>query len=616
MSDKTPGRNSCRPIRRWQKHLCTLAFFGGILSLCLGATPALASSCTDLASTLSLHLDDGASAVGPATVQEISSGSFTPAGSTTPISGLPPFCRVALDVSSTGHSQESQILIELWLPASGWNGRYLGTGNGGFAGAISTAALAGGLLEGYAVANTDMGTGVLYKCNSLYCGGRTGFGGPPGGLYSHPESIKDFGYRATHLMTVVAKQVVAQFYGKPQHHAYFAGCSTGGNQSLMEAQRFPDDYNGILAGAPAYDRTHLHMSGSWGYAWTHASTSSVLTVPALSLINNAVLKTCGGNDGGLSNEGFLTQPAACRFDATALQCTGAATDVPCTDPGSAACTCLAPEQSAAMDAIWHGPVDDRGRLLQPGFVRSSETPVPLTQANPFGNLGLVWGQSGIEPQFDGLIFWALGPDWKWQDFFANALDPVAMLSKEIRVIDQTRVGDMSFAQALNATSTDLSRFRDNGSKLILYQGWADPLIPGYAAVDYWKGLRREDDNERLADFTRLFMAPGMWHCSGGPGANTFGAQNQLFPPKPGDPSDDALAALTKWVEHGVGPDTIIATKYVGDVPANGIAFQRPLCQYPRHAAYRGSGDVKDAASFECVPDKHDRILAPAPIYGP
>ena len=577
--------------------------------------PRLANQCGDLAGALSLQLENGAALVGPATVQEITSGSYTPAGTTTPITGLPPFCRVALDLSSTGDASQSQILVEVWLPESGWNGRYLGTGNGGFAGAIGTAALAGGLAEGYAVANTDMGTGVLYHCNSLYCGGRTGLGGPPAGLNGHPDSIKDFGYRATHLMTVAAKQVVTAFYGNPAHHSYFAGCSTGGQQSLMEAQRFPDDYNGILAGAPAYDRTHLHMSGSWPYAWTHASPSSLLTVPALSLINDSVLAKCGGHDGGLAGEGFLTQPAACRFDARALQCTGANTDVPCVDPNATSCTCLAPEQASAMQAIWHGPVDDRDRRLQPGFLRSSETPVPLTAANPVGNLGLVWGEAASEPQFDGLIYWALGADWKWQDFFADATDPVAMLSSEIKAIDATVVGDMSFAEALNATSSDLSVYRDNGSKLILYQGWADPLIPGYAAVDYWRGLRRAEP-AKLGDYARLFMAPGMWHCSGGPGANAFGGQDQVFPPKPGDPSDDALAALANWVENGLAPSKIIATKYVGDVATGGIAFQRPLCQYPGHAAYRGTGNPSDPASFDCVKDQGDRILAPAPIYGP
>jgi feruloyl esterase len=278
-------------------------------------------------------------------------------------------------------------------------------------------------------------------------------------------------------MTVAAKQVIAAYYGQPHRHAYFAGCSTGGQQSLMEAQRFPQDYDGILAGAPAYDRTHLHMSGSWGYAWTHASTSSLLTVPALSLINASVLKACGG-DGGAPGDAFLTQPAACRFEAKTLQCTGASAEVPCTDPNASSCTCLAPEQAAAMDAIWQGPVDDHGRRLQPGFVRSSETPVPLTSTNPLGNLGLVWGEAASEPQFDGLMFWARGPDWKWQDFFADPSDPAAMLSKEIRAIDTTPVGDSTFEQVLNATDPDLSPFGAHGGKLILYQGWTDPLIPG------------------------------------------------------------------------------------------------------------------------------------------
>ena len=607
------------------------ALLASLLLAGFSAAPAWAGSCAELATTLSLQLEDGASVVAPATVQEITSGSYTPAGTTTPITGLPPFCRVALDISSTGDASQSQILVEVWLPEANWNGRYLGTGNGGFAGAISTSALAGGLTEGYAVANTDMGTGVLYKCNSLYCGGRTGLGGPPAGLYGHPESIKDFGYRATHLMTVAAKQVVVAYYGKPQNHAYFAGCSTGGQQSLMEAQRFPNDYNGILAGAPAYDRTHLHMSGSWPYAWTQASKSSLLTVPALSLINKAVLAKCGGQDGGLANEGFLTQPAACRFDAATLQCTGAQSDVPCTDANAASCTCLAPAQAAAMDAIWHGPVDDHLRQLQPGFLRSSETPVPLTPANPYGNLGLVWGEAATEPQFDGLMFWALGPDWKWQDFFADPTFPVVMLSSEIQAIDTTPVGNMTFAQALNATSADLSAYQGNGGKLILYQGWSDPLIPGYAAVDYWRALRRAEsggqtdgaekaawrnDNAKLADYARLFMAPGMWHCSGGPGPNVLGAPGQIPPPKPGDPNDDALAALTAWVEKGIAPTQIVATKYRNDVPTQGVAFQRPLCQYPDHAAYRGSGDPNDPDSFECERNHGDRIIAPAPIYGP
>jgi feruloyl esterase len=191
-----------------------------------------------------------------------------------------------------------------------------------------------------------------------------------------------------------------------------------------------------------------------------------------------------------------------------------------------------------------------------------------------------------------------------------------MLASEIRAVDTTRVADLTFAQALNATGTDLSAFRRNGSKLILYQGWADPLIPGYVAVDYWQGLQREADDGKLSDYVRLFMAPGMWHCGGGPGPNVFGGQDQPPPPKPGDPSDDALAALTNWVENSTAPTEIIATKYVDDVPTQGIASQRPLCQYPNHAAYRGSGDPSDPASFACVPDQGDRIIAPARRYGP
>src|SRR5690242_1534548 len=170
-------------IPLWQqiRVLAIVAMFVGVAATGFAPAPAQANQCTDLETILSLQLDRGASVVGAPTVQDITSGSYTPGGSTTPITGLPPFCRVALDISSIGDASQSQILVEVWLPESGWNGRYLGTGNGGFAGAIDSAALAGGLLQGYAVANTDMGTGILYHCNALFCGGRSGLGGPPGG---------------------------------------------------------------------------------------------------------------------------------------------------------------------------------------------------------------------------------------------------------------------------------------------------------------------------------------------------------------------------------------------------------------------------------------------------
>ena len=593
-----------------------LVIGGTLCAAVLHPSPALAASCTELGTSLmSLPLDNGATLVGPPAAQEITAGSYTPAGATAPITGLPPFCRVALNISSTGDANESQILIEVWLPESVWNGRYLGTGNGGFAGSINTSALAYGLRQGYATANTDLGTGVLYKCTSGICGGNVPYAGTPGGLYGHPDAIKDYGYRATHLMTVAAKQVSAAFYGQQPGHAYFAGCSTGGQQGLAEAQRFPADYEGILSGAPAYARSQGGLAFAWPYAWTHASTASQLTIPALSLINKSVLGQCGVKDGGAPGDGFLTQPAACRFDAQTLECTGAKDDVPCADPTAKSCTCLEPEQAAAMNAIWDGPVDDRGRQLEAGYLRGSETPVPVTPSSPFGNLGLVFQQAAPEPVFDAVLYWALGLNAKWQDLFADVSHPVAMSSKVLRSVAMAAVGEMTLAEALNATS-DLNDFQSSNGKLILYQGWADPLITSFAAVDYWLALRRASPNS-VSDFARLFMVPGMWHCSGGPGPNIFGAEAQAAPsPKPGDPSDDALAALTNWVEGGGAPDQIVATKYVNDAAAQGIALQRPLCRFPKHAAYNGTGNPGNVASFDCVPDENDRIVQPAPIYRP
>ncbi len=390
---------------------------------------------------------------------------------------LPAFCDVALVVSSNGNPGTSQIAISVWLPATGWNGRYLGTGNGGFAGSISTGALELGLIEGFATANTDLGTGLIFKCNSLNCGNHTGEGGIPGGLYKDETAIRDFGYGATHLMTVAAKQLTNAYYGTGPSHAYFAGCSTGGQQAMMESQRFPNDYDGILAGDPAHNRTHLHMAGPAIYEATHFSASAYLTNAALALVHAKVLAQCAGHDGGLPSDDFLIQPATCHTNALALQCTGAASEVPCNDPSATSCTCLSHDQARAMNHDWAGASDDDGRTLYPGNERGSEEPVPLTAANGFtGDLGLTWQQAQSEPVFDSLMFWALGPNWVWQDMFDTTSTLRPELAAEIKTIDDTKVGGDTFADVLNATSIDLSPFAKHGGKMLMYHGYADPLI--------------------------------------------------------------------------------------------------------------------------------------------
>ncbi len=581
----------------------------GLVGACALAAPAAASTCTDLANT-------PPALPAPATfvsfiAQDETSGSFTtPSGQV--ITGLPAFCRVATVVSSSGNPATSQSAVEMWLPEAGWNGRYEGFGNGGFAGSINYSELELGLLEGFAAANTDMGTGILFKCNSAFCGNHTGFGGIPGGLYGDAAAIRDFGYAATHLMTVAAKQITATYYAQKPAYSYFNGCSTGGQQALMESQRFPDDYDGILAGAPAYDRTHLHMAGPAVYEATHFAPDAYLTNPALALAHALVIKQCAGTHGGLPTDDFPIQPAQCHADATALMCTGAPGEVPCTDPNNA-CTCLTPDQAIAMNADWRGAVDTNHARLYPGNERGVEEPVPLTAANGYeGNLGLPWQQAFSEPAFDSLMFWARGPNWVWTDMFRTTSVPAPEKASEIALIDNTPVGDSTFAGVLNAVSTDLSAFAKHGGRMVMYAGYDDPLIPTASAIDY---VNKVGSDPFAPNYLRLFLAPGVWHCGGGPGANAFGNLTTQLPPQPLNPADDVLGALIAWTEHGVAPTQVIATKYVNDTQSQGIAFQRPLCLYPAHSKYVG-GDPNSAASFKCVAAKPVTNQGFAAKYGP
>lgn len=581
----------------------------GLVGACAPVGHAAATSCTDL-SSFQPKLDGRATIVS-LSAQDETSGSFTEPNGTV-ISGLPAFCRIAAVVSSVGNAARSQSAVEIWMPEAGWNGRYEGFGNGGFAGAISYPSLELGLVEGFAAANTDLGTGILFHCNSAFCGNHTGFGGIPGGLYHDQAAIRDFGYAATHLMTLVAKQVVAAYYAKAPSYSYFNGCSTGGQQALMESQRFPDDYDGILAGAPAHNRTHLHMAGPAVYEATHFAADAYLTNAALALSHALVIKQCAGTDGGLSTDDFLTQPAQCKASASTLMCTGAAGEVPCTDPNATNCTCLSQHQAEAMDRDWSGAVDSNGDKLYPGAERGSEEPVPLTAANPGGNLGLPWQQVFSEPVFDDLMFWALGPNWVWQELFATPSKLSPELASEIALVDNTKVGDTTFAGVLNANSTDLSAFGKR-HRMLMYAGYADPLIPSATAIDYYNAVAAGDAS--VGNYLRLFMAPGVWHCGGGPGANAFGNLSGNLPPLPLNPTYDALGALIAWVELGQQPTQIIATKYVNDTASQGVAFQRPLCLYPAHSEYT-SGSTTSAASYTCVAGKPVTNQGFAKKYGP
>jgi feruloyl esterase len=465
----------------------------------------------------------------------VKTGTFIPAVGK-PLTHLPAFCRVAATLKP---SPDSDIRVEIWMPESGWNERFNGTGNGGFAGNISYNSLAEGLRRGYAVANTDMGMAT-----------------PPGESASifinRPERWMDWGYRATHEMTLAAKQIVRAYYARDAKRSYFTGCSTGGEQALMESQRYPDDYDGIVAGAAANNRTGVHVSILWNFAVNERTPASYLNAGARSALSQAVVNACDTLDG--VKDGVIADPTKCPFDPAELQCKGI------TQEG-----CLTAAQVQTAKEIYAGPMNPRtGESLYPGLPRGSE----------FGWDGLdrVPGATATPP-YAPIFQWVFGPDWNWRQFDFDHQD-TAFTQK--------------LAGVVNATSPDIDTFRAHGHKLLIYHGWADWLVAPGESIDYYNAVlaRAKADlaGQAIDQSVRLFMVPGMAHCSGGPGATHF----------------DALGAMVDWVERGVAPDKIIASTLLPTDNSGAVNTQRPLCPYPRTAQYQGSGSTNDASNFVCT----------------
>jgi len=508
--------------------------------------------------------------IGDATVllaQTVSSGSFT-APDGRKFDGLPEFCRI---VAWATPSSASNIVIEVWMPVtSAWNGKILGTGNGGFAGAITYGALAGGLKRGYAVANTDMGTypaalpGVSYEAGD-----------------GRPEAVKDWGYRATHEMALLTRQLVERFYGKPANRSYFAGCSTGGHQGLSEAQRYPEDYDAILAGAPGYNRTHLHaMFAALGMAMS--APDADLTPASLMLWANAVKKVCVGKDGGAPTDAFLTDPTQCRLSPRELLC----------KLGEDKSHCLQEGQARAIEKIYAGTRNPRtGGLIYPPEMRGTE--------DMFIMMLSMAGSRAHNISTD-LSRWVFGPDWNGATF-----DFDRDMAKE----------DEALAGIVNATDPDLSRFAARGGRLILFHGWADAVVSPLDSILYYDRITGGAIDKNR--FVRLFMAPGMSHCGGGSGPNLFGQMTDL---KVGNASNDLLVELDHWVETGEAPETVLATRYenanpfVPPAPDAKPVATRPLCAYPKIARYNGSGDPNKAESFTCSEASPVRYERPATEY--
>ena len=475
-------------------------------------------------------------------------GSFVAPDGGRPLPGLPAFCRVAGTIRPTS---DSDIRFEVWLPASGWNGKFQGIGNGGFAGTIGFAALADAIRGGYAAASTDTGHAEARNDHAEWALG-------------HPEKVADFGYRAIHETATTAKAVIRAFYGEDPKRSYFSSCSNGGRQALMEAQRYPADYDGIVAGAPANYWTHLVSAGAAVVRATLAEAGSYISAAKLPAIESAALAQCDAADG--VKDGVIENPQACRFDPAVLQCKGVETDA-----------CLTVPQLNALRTIYGGLKSSAGARLFPGL------------------------SPGGEAERGGWASWVTGPEpkqsavyWFSTQFFQNIVysDP-AWRFQSFDADRDTKAADDKEAQVLNAMNPGLTAFQKRGGKLILYHGWSDAAIPPANTIDYYASVRAAMGESAADGFVRLYMVPGMQHCGGGAGPNVFG---QLGVPK-ADASHDIDAAVEAWVEQGRAPDKIVATK----LDQNGATVRtRPLCPFPQVAKWKGSGSTDDAANFSCA----------------
>ena len=458
--------------------------------------------------------------------QSVAAGAFTPpAGGRggNQFANLPAFCRVAATLKPTA---DSDIKIEVWLPASGWNGKFQAVGNGGWNGNIDQGALATAVGRGYAAASTD-----------------TGHDGGGGAWMQNREKLADYGHRAVHEMAVKGKVIVNHFYGAPPKYSYFNGCSAGGRQGLKAAQVYPDDFDGIVAGAPALNATGRAAFSMWVAQNLRKEEGSFIPQTKFAAINAAVLQACDANDG--VKDGVIENPKSCKFDPKVLACSAADND-----------SCLTPPQVESARKMYEPVKHARtGREIFPGLSYGSET-----GWNTFG------GQNPFPigaQMYQFMVF----NDPKW-DFKTLNFDSHADL------VDKLEGG------LINAQDPNVKPFASSNGKLLMYHGWADPQIPAASSVQYYDRLLEAMGGATKAKETaRLFMVPGMNHCQGGVGTSTA----------------DWLAALEQWVESGKAPEQIAASRVTGGKTDR----TRPLCAYPQVATYKGSGSTDEASNFVC-----------------
>ena len=466
---------------------------------------------------------------------------------------LPAFCRVSVEAHP---SSDSDIKIEVWMPATGWNGKFQAQGNGGFAGQIDYRGMATALSHGYATAGTDTG--------------HSGTATDATWALGHPEKIVDFGYRAIHVMTEIAKQTISAFYQSKPKHSYFGSCSNGGREALMEAQRYSEDYDGILAGAPANYWSHLLVGALWDAQATTLDPASYIPSSKLPAIAAAVNSACDAQDG--VKDGVLNDPRQCHFDPAVLTCKTE-------DRGEDKAECLTPLQVTALKKLYQGAHDSHGQIF-PGFLPGAET----------GEGGWSVWITGAAPGHALLFAFARG-------YFGNMIyDKADWGYKTADLSDATKASDEKGAKILNATDPDLSHFKNRGGKLIIYHGWDDPAISALNTIDYFHQVQSKMGTQNVESFLRVYTVPGMQHCGGGPGATSF--EEGLHARQ--DAEHNMRLALEDWVEKGTAPSKIIASKYADSNPGSQPTMTRPLCPYPQIAKYKGSGDANNAENFACA----------------
>jgi len=446
------------------------------------------------------------------------------------------FCRVT--AVTTHPPAGDHVRIFIGLPLEGWNGRFQGVGGGGFSGGNANG-IAAPVGQGYAAGSTDTGHEGSSGSFALDSTGHLNW-----------MLIRDNAYLGIHEMTVTGKKLVKAFYGSGPRHAYFNGCSTGGRQGLAEAQRYPADYDGILAGAPAINWTRLHVEQMWGTVVMLADKNPVAQCK-FTAATGAAVAACDAADG--VKDGVIENPRACTFDPAAL--VGAA--IP-------NCGTFTEADAGVVRKIWHGPRRQDGSFLWYGLQRGGD----------FSGLSGTGG-SPLAPRPNGITL-------EWWRYFLNQNPQWDYMSLTPALYEQ--YWDQSveeFSGVLATDNPDLAAFRDHGGKLILWHGWSDQLIYPEGTIDYFQRVQKQMGGAAAtSSFARLFLAPGVGHCGGGAG------------PQP----DGQFDAVVRWVEEGKAPETLNAARR----NSGGASRTRPLCQFPLVAKYKGTGSTDDAANFTCA----------------